>query len=81
MFSQVMLLPLYCLRQVKHVASSYVRCSVVCRHAPGFDNRVSNLNGALGAGTYFAQHVSYSLGYVDKVRFHACACIQRMQVC
>lgn len=36
--------------------------------APGFDIRVSNMGGALGAGSYFAQHVSYSLGYVNRVR-------------
>jgi hypothetical protein len=33
----------------------------------GFDIRVSNMGGALGAGSYFAEHLSYSLGYVNRV--------------
>lgn len=33
----------------------------------GFDARVSNTGGSLGAGTYFARHLSYSLAYIDRV--------------
>ena len=33
----------------------------------GFDTRVSNPNGSLGAGSYFAEHVSRSLSFVRGV--------------
>ena len=35
----------------------------------GFDIRVSNMGGSLGAGSYFAGHLSYALEYVDRVSF------------
>ncbi len=41
----------------------------------GFDIRVSNLGGSLGAGTYFAEHISYSLAYVVRVSCGAVAFI------
>ncbi len=34
----------------------------------GFDIRVANLGGSLGAAAYFAEAISYSLGYVTRVR-------------
>ena len=39
---------------------------LICRE--GFDSRVSNLNGLLGAGNYFAQAASYSHDYSRNVR-------------
>jgi hypothetical protein len=32
----------------------------------GFDHRVANMSGAIGAGIYFAPVASTSLGYVDQ---------------
>jgi len=39
---------------------------IICRE--GFDARVANLNGAIGAGTYFATSSSTSLGYLPRNR-------------
>lgn len=43
----------------------------------GFDHRVSNLNGRLGAGVYFAASSQLSLSYMPSTRFTN----QRMLVC
>ncbi len=39
---------------------------LICRE--GFDSRVANLNGLLGAGNYFAYAASYSHDYSKSVR-------------
>jgi len=38
----------------------------------GFDHRVANMGGAIGAGTYFATHASYSKNYTTESRMLYC---------
>lgn len=45
----------------------------------GFDIRVSNMGGALGAGAYFAQHLSYSLQYINRVWATVPSCLLACQ--
>ena len=46
---------------------------LICRE--GFDTRVSNLSGLLGAGNYFACAASYSHDYSRNVREPTVPCI------
>jgi len=38
----------------------------------GFDHRVANMGGAIGAGTYFATHASYSKNYTSELKMLYC---------
>jgi len=38
----------------------------------GFDHRVSNMGGSIGAGTYFASHASYSKDYTTENKLLYC---------